>query len=284
MGMLSVSACRLPAPTVMATAAGTPALATVEISSRRVMATSVLFLVVWRRDWLKDWLIDWLRGGRFEFFRMLAVDIDSRHPGLGAALETLRRDPGSAADCSGHRPHQCRCAYFDSSSGTVNGRVGIGGSRQMNRDGFERTHSPNHALFRAAHTRSPDADRPHPRNLIEMAGGAGGVSDRSLAAELVEAPALAVPFVAERGRKPASIKVRPPRAILVDHALVGELRTVELIQLRQPAHSDVFQNQRQQVVRIGRAAGQVHDRFARHDVIDAYRARRIWAGRRHAAP
>src|SRR5208282_2124091 len=274
------SACRLPAPTVMATAAGTPALATVEISSRRVMATSVLFLVVWPGVWLRDWL----RGGRFEFFRVLAIDTYSRHAGLGAALETLRCHPGSAADCSGHRTHQCGRAYFDSSGGAVNGRVGIGWSRQMNRDGFERTHSPHHALFRAAHTRRTDADRPHPGNLIEMTRGAGGVSDRPLAAELVEAPALAVSFIAERGRKPAGIKVRSPRTIFVDHALIGERRAVELVQLRQPAHGDVFQNQSQQVVRIGRATGQVHDRFARHHVIDAYRARGIWVGRRHAAP
>ena len=88
--MFSVSACRVSAPTVMATAAGTPALAMFEISSRRVMATSVLFLI--------DWLIDWLFAGRFEFFRVSAIDIDSGHAGLVAALETLRGDPGCATD------------------------------------------------------------------------------------------------------------------------------------------------------------------------------------------
>src|SRR5208282_150699 len=126
--MLSVSACRLSAPTVMATAAGTPALAMVEISSRRVMTTSVLFPVVWLVVRLvvrpKDWLIAWLRGRGFESFCVLPIYIDSLNAGLGAALETLRGDPGSAADCPGHRSHQCCRAYFDSSGGTVNGRVG----------------------------------------------------------------------------------------------------------------------------------------------------------------
>ena len=68
-----------------------------------------------------------------------------------------------------------------------------------------------------------DADRPHAGNFIEVARGAGGVSDRTFAAELVQAPAFAMAIIAERAGKASGIEVRAARAVFVDHAVVSEL-------------------------------------------------------------
>src|SRR5271166_1536997 len=165
-----VSASTALVPTVRATAAGTPALAIPANNSRRVMATLVLFL------------IDLLSRRSLQLFRVCAVDFDARHASLLAALETLGGDPGCAPDGPRHHAHQGRCANFDSSRSAINRWVGIGRSRQMNRHGFEGTHSPDHAFFGAAGARSSDADRPHAGNLIEMSSGTRGVSDWSLTA------------------------------------------------------------------------------------------------------
>src|SRR5579863_8409153 len=153
------------------------------------------------------------------------VGYDSCNAGFLAALETLGRDPGSPANCPSNRAHQYRCAHLDLPGGTVNGRIGVGRSRLMNRDGFEGSHLPDHAFFGAAKTWRSDPDGPHTRNLVEMPRGTSGMSDRTLAAELVKAPPFSVPFVAESKRETAGIKVRPPRTIFVDHSIVGELRT-----------------------------------------------------------
>ena len=69
---VSVSACSVPVPTVTATAAGTPVLAIVVISSRRVMATSVLFLTCGA-----------------VLLGVGAIRRDSLHPRLFAAPEAL---------------------------------------------------------------------------------------------------------------------------------------------------------------------------------------------------
>src|ERR1022692_392542 len=232
----------------MATAAGTPALAMFAISSRRVIATSVLFLI---------------RG----LGRLSATGFDSLSTSLLTALETLRVDVGSAAQRPRHRAYQGRACYRNSTDGTENRRVGIGWSCQVNGNRFESAHFPNHAFFRATHAGNSGPDRPTIRNLIELACGTGGMSNWPLAAHLVKAPALAVAFVAERSGKSAGIKVRAPRTIFVNHSLVRELRTANVVQLRQFAHGDVFQNHAQQVVRIGRAPGEVDDRLAGDDGI-----------------
>src|ERR1039458_3505107 len=230
------SACRVPAPAVMAMASGTPALAMFVISSRRVIATSALFLV--------------------EIFHG-AIGLDSFRAGLLTALETLGIDVGSATQRPCHRAHDRRPAYRYSADRTENRRVSIGRSRQVNGDSFEGRHFPKHAFFGAAHAGNSRPDRPAVGNFIEMARGARGMSERSFAAKLVEAPALAMAFVAEPSRKPAGVEVCPPRAVFVNHALVGELRAANLVQGWQFAHRDVFQNRSDQVVRIGRTTGEV---------------------------
>ena len=49
------------------------------------------------------------------------------------------------------------------------------------------------------------------------------------AADLAEAEALTVPFVAELPREAPGVEVRPPLAILVDQPPVGEFRPVQLV-------------------------------------------------------
>jgi hypothetical protein len=100
----------------------------------------------------------------------------------------------------------------------------------VNGDGFEGTHFPDHAFSVQPTQGIPSSDRPTIGNLVEVARGAGGVCDRALAAHFVEAPALAVAFVAERSGEPARVKVGAPRAIFVNHALVGKLRTANLVE------------------------------------------------------
>lgn len=90
---------------------------------------------------------------------------------------------------------------------------------------------------------------------------------------------IAPAFIAEGHRESSSVKVRAPRAVFVDDALVSKSRPAILIQLRQLAHRDVFQDHREQVIRIGRAARQIDDRLSGNDGIDAHRPRWIRIGR-----
>src|SRR5271166_2253549 len=132
------------------------------ISSRRVIATSVLFLIR-------------LSAAGFDFFRTRFL----------AALKALRVNVGGAAESSRRRAHQRRRAYGRSPNRAVNRRVGIRGSREMDRNGFEGPHLPDHAFFGAAQAGNSGPDRPAIGNLIEMTRGAGGVSDRPFAAHFV---------------------------------------------------------------------------------------------------
>jgi len=116
--IFSVSACNDGAPMLTATAAGTPVLAMVEISSRRVMSTSVLFLSIGFPDdalsfsaWHDQWPL-----------------VPRRPPGCsGSAAKRPRRAPNGA----GHRAHQSRRAHLDASRAAVNGWISIGRSRKM---------------------------------------------------------------------------------------------------------------------------------------------------------
>src|SRR5271166_1118346 len=221
-----------------------------EKSSRRVMATSVLFL------------IELLAVRRLEFFCVGAVGLDPRHASFVAALEFLRRNPSGAADGSGDCAYQGCGAEFYLTVGAVNRRVGIGRSRKMDGHSGQRAHTPDHAFFGAAYAGYSHADWPHARDFVELAGGAGGVRDRSFATELVEAPAFAMAFVAECQCIAAGVEVCAARAVVMNHALVGEFGAAEFVERRKLAHSDVLENYGQQVIRVGRATGQIDDRLA----------------------
>src|SRR5581483_11262189 len=117
---------------------------------------------------------------------------------------------------------------------------------------------PDHTFFCAAHTGSSDANRPYAGGFVEMASRASGMGNWSLAAQLVQTPPLAVTFITKRCGKAPRIKVCPPRAILVDHTIVGELGPTILVECGKFAHGHVFENDREQVVRVGRTARKVH--------------------------
>src|SRR5690606_9953696 len=79
--------------------------------------------------------------------------------------------------------------------------------------------------------RMTDTDGPCIDHLVEVLGRAVGKRLRPLAAELVQAPALAMPLITELLREAACIEVRPTRAVLVHGAAIGELRTALGVQL-----------------------------------------------------
>src|SRR6516164_9035975 len=184
-------ALRASVPNVTATAAGTPALAIRPKSCRRVIATLFLFLFAG--------LFDRLRGRGLQFLRVCPVRRYPHHASFVTAVEPLRGYPRSAAYGSGNRAHQACGSHFQSARGAVDRRICIWRSRQMNRHGFKRSHLPYHAFFCASDARNARPDRPHTWNLIEVAGSAGCVRDRTLTAEFVEAPAFAVSFITKRG-------------------------------------------------------------------------------------
>src|ERR1700688_2958164 len=184
----------------MATTAGTPALAMPLKSCRRVIDTSVLFLA------------GWLLGRRFQFLGVGAVGCNARDSRFHAAVETLRCNPRGSSDCTCDGADQGCRADFELARGTEDWRICFGRRRQMDWDGFKCSHLPHHALFGATQARRADPDGPHAGNFIEVPSGAGGVSDRSLAAEFVQAISLAMSFVAERRGESSCIKVSAPRA------------------------------------------------------------------------
>ena len=79
---------------------------------------------------------------------------------------------------------------------------------------------------------------------------------RTLAAQLV-APAVTMSVVAEDLREAAVVEVRAPRTLLVNQAVVRELRTEIAVQLGQRSGAHELQHRAQQVVRIRRAAGKL---------------------------
>ena len=111
-----------------------------------------------------------------------------------------------------------------------------------------------------AATDRPDASPTSPKPMRR----AVGVGFRPLAAELVEAVALAVALVAELHGEAAGIEVRAAFAVLVNQARVGEHRPAELIHRRQLAEGEEVHHGGQEVVRIGRATGNGDHRLAEH--------------------
>ncbi len=101
----------------------------------------------------------------------------------------------------------------------------------MNWDNFEHRHAERNAFLRASYARCADANWPHVRNLIEMSRRASGMSIRPLTAHFVETPAFAVALVTELLHEMAGIKVRPARAVLMNVAVVGELRPLFFVEL-----------------------------------------------------
>jgi hypothetical protein len=93
--------------------------------------------------------------------------------------------------------------------------------------------------------------------------------DRALAAEFVKAPSFPVTFITEGMRETAGVEVGATGAVLVDHAIVGELWASVLVERRQFTHGHVLKHHRKEVVRIGRASRKIDDGLSGNDGVDA---------------
>ena len=94
----------------------------------------------------------------------------------------------------------------------------------MNLYDLEHRHAERNAFLRASNARRADANGPHVRNFVEMPRRASGVSVGSFAAHLIQTPAFAVTLITELLHETAGIEVRPARALLMNVAVVCELR------------------------------------------------------------
>src|SRR6266576_1771489 len=206
-------ACSTSVPTVMATAAGIPALAMPPKSCRRVMDTSVLSLA---RGSL---------GRRFQLFCMRTVSRNSGHTRIRTVLEALRRHPCGCPAGPRDGAYERGSADLELARCTENRRIRFRGRRQMDGNRLKRSHLPHHSLFRATYAGHARTNRPDSWNLMEVTGGAGCVRHGSLAAEFVQTPALTMSFVAEGRSESSGIKVSAPRAVLVDNPVIREFRT-----------------------------------------------------------
>lgn len=103
----------------------------------------------------------------------------------------------------------------------------------MNLDHLKHRHPEGDALFGAADTGRTYTDGPHIRNFIEVSGRASGMRVWSFAPQLVQAPAFAMPVIAKLFHKPAGVKVRSSRAMLMNVAVVGKLGPPFLIEFGQ---------------------------------------------------
>jgi len=122
------------------------------------------------------------------------------------------------------------------------------------------------------------------KRLIEMSRRAACVCVWSFTAHLVQTPAFAVALVAELLYETPGIKVRPPRAVLMNVTVVGELWPPFFVELRQRAGRGKLQDHPEQRVRIRRTAGKIDDRLVRQEINHAHRAGRIRVGRGNPSP
>ena len=105
-------------------------------------------------------------------------------------------------------------------------------------------------------------DRPA-GSLVVADGGAVVEGLRPLAAELVEAVALAVSGVVEILGILAGVEVGPALAVVVDPLAVGEQRAVQAVDGRQLAEGEEVDDGGGEVVGVEGAAGEVDDRSPR---------------------
>ena len=141
-----------------------------------------------------------------------------------------------------------------------------GGRRRQGLDRGQRMQRLAEAgfLLGAAEAGMPGADRPRAEaDVAETDRRAVGVGLRTLAADLVEAETLTVAFVAELEREAPGVEMRPPLAVLVDQAAIGEFRPVLLVELGRPTESQQVEDGRQEIVGAGRAAGNVDHQSCR---------------------
>ncbi len=97
--------------------------------------------------------------------------------------------------------------------------------------------------------------------LVPLGGGAGVVGGRTLAAELVQAPALLRALVIKGFREQALVVERAAIAAVVDALAVEGQRTAQFIEVRDHAKGQEMCQHAGNDHRDGRAAGHVDDRL-----------------------
>ena len=103
----------------------------------------------------------------------------------------------------------------------------------MNLYDLEHRDTERNAFLGASNTRRSDPNRPDVGNFIEMPRRASCVSIWPLASHFVKTPAFAVAVVAELLHEISGIKVCAARAMLMNVAVIGELRSPFVIHFRQ---------------------------------------------------
>ncbi len=114
---------------------------------------------------------------------------------------------------------------------TVND-TGAAGYLDLRQSLIERGHGIPEVWFSASYTSVADAHRPD-IDIVEPNRRAVGEGFRSLAADLVQTVAKLMELITELLDETAFIEVRPPFAMIVNSASVGEERAVELVDYRQ---------------------------------------------------
>ena len=149
---------------------------------------------------------------------------------------------------------------------------------------IEDGHLEGDVLLRAADARCADPDRPDVRDLVEVPRGARRVGHRPLAAELVQAVAVAMTVVAKLLGTAPGVVVGTPRTVLVDGPTVCEKWSVLIVQCRQCAHAHELEHGAQEVIGIGRASRDAHHGLVGENVLRAHRAGVIGIGRGDTSP
>ena len=163
--------------------------------------------------------------------RLSAISFNNRGR-FFAAREPSGSNPGRPAENAADHTNQPGARGGNRARVGKNRRIGVGRRGVVNRNGIEKRHPEREMLFRAPDAGRADADWPDVWDLIKVASGTPGMSVGALAAEFIQAPSVAVAFIAILKRKPARVKMGAPRTMIVNDAVKGKLGTVLLVQFR----------------------------------------------------
>ena len=131
----------------------------------------------------------------------------------------------------------------------------------------------------------PVPPRPRPgAHVVEQDGRAVGVGLGTLAAQLVQAIALAMALVAEFQGEAAGVEMGAAFAVFMDQTGIGEFGPALVVHRRQLAEGQEVDHGGQEVIGVGRTAGDGDHRLGGQDLGHAGGAGRIGRRGRHAAP
>src|SRR5690606_27858799 len=153
-------------------------------------------------------------------------------PGLRLSVDLRRCAHARAAQATDDQPAAPRCNGADSPLWGVDRGEFAARRRQGNADGGVQRRAEGMGLLRAPEARVAESDRPRVGHVTEALRRAVRERLRTLATELVQAVAEAVPLVAELRGETAGVEVRTPRTVLVERAAIRERRPAERIERR----------------------------------------------------